>query len=227
MNLKNKVVLITGSSTGIGAATAVAFAKKGAKVVVTYNKSKKEGEKVLEACKKYEDCILLKLDVSDDESIKNVYKQVFKKFEKLDILINNAGIATEPEFHDFKFSDVQKEIDINLSGLIKMTLECLPIMKKMKEAIIMNVSSKTGKQPNPRYPVYTATKFGVRGFTQALASYLPINIKTYCINPAATATQMMDFEGVNPKVVADIIIKTAEDSLSKKSGDDIDCKDYY
>ena len=74
--------------------------------------------------------------------------------------------------------------------------------------------------------VYCATKFGVRGFTQALAAELPVGIRTYCVNPDTTATRMTNYQGKNPKKVAEVIVLAAEEKLNKKSGDDIDIWNY-
>ncbi|MDP1694331.1 MAG: SDR family NAD(P)-dependent oxidoreductase, partial [Candidatus Woesearchaeota archaeon] len=73
---------------------------------------------------------------------------------------------------------------------------------------------------------YCASKYGVRGFTQALALELPTSIKIYCVNPDGTATQMTQFQGVDPSKVADVILKTAQEILHKKSGDDVDLPEY-
>jgi NAD(P)-dependent dehydrogenase (short-subunit alcohol dehydrogenase family) len=100
MELKNKIILITGSSSGIGAATALEFAKQKSKVVICYNKNKAEGEKVLEECGRYSICSLIKLDISKENSIKSCLKQTIKKFRHLDILINNAGILYDKNFEE-------------------------------------------------------------------------------------------------------------------------------
>src|SRR3989338_7720817 len=95
MELKKRVVLITGSSDGIGAETALAFAKEGANVVITYCTQKKKAEKVYSECKKLTESMIVKLNVSDEESIKKCVEKTIDNFGAIDILVNNAGILIE------------------------------------------------------------------------------------------------------------------------------------
>ena len=225
MELKNKVVLITGSSIGIGKETALAFAKEGSKIIITYNTNKEEAEKTFKECKKLTECSLFHLDVTKTDSIKNVVKNVIDKFGSIDILINNAGIIVFKNFMEQSENEVENQININLIGLMNMTKIAIPYMKE-DEGIIINISSDAGKVGYGEIVPYCASKFGVRGFTKALALELPDNIKTYVVNPGLTATQMTNFQGIPPKKVADIIVDTAKENLNKKSGDDIDIEDY-
>jgi len=222
MHLKDKVVLVTGSSTGIGKDTAVIFAKKGAKVVVTYHSGKKEGEAVLKECKKHGDALLVELDVRKDVSIKKALAAIVKKFKKLDVLVNNAGVIKWKPFKEQTPEDIAFQVDTNLTGLMKMTSYAFPLLEKQKEAVIVNIASGAGKRGHPELTAYCATKFGVRGFTQTLALELPKHMRAYAVNPGATATKMTDFQGIDPKIVANIIVKTAEEKYGKKSGDDVD-----
>jgi NAD(P)-dependent dehydrogenase (short-subunit alcohol dehydrogenase family) len=107
-----------------------------------------------------------------------------------------------------------------------MTKRALPMLKKRKEAVIINIASMAGHEGYATLVPYCGTKFGVRGFTKALAEELPKRIRTYVVNPCMTATRMTDFEGVLPEHVADIIVRTAKETLRKKSGDDVDIPDY-
>ena len=225
MELKNKIVLITGSSIGIGRETALAFAKEGSKIIITYNTNKEEAEKTLKECKKLTECLLFNLDVTKTDSIKNVVKNVIDKFGSIDILINNAGIIVFKNFMEQSENEVENQININLIGLMNMTKIAIPYMKE-DEGIIINISSDAGKVGYGEIVPYCASKFGVRGFTKALALELPDNIKTYVVNPGLTATQMTNFQGIPPKKVADIVVDTAKENLNKKSGDDIDIEDY-
>ena len=161
MDLKNKVVLITGSSLGIGRETAFKFAKEGCKVVVTYFKDKKEGEKVAKKCIELgaSEVIVLQLNVMDDKSIKDCVKKTIEKFNHIDILINNAGIVVWKNLKEQSFEYIENEVRTNLEGLIKMTRECLPYIKET----IINISSGAGKDAFAGLSTYCATKFGVRG----------------------------------------------------------------
>ena len=227
MDIKNKIVLITGSSIGIGKATALAFAKAGSEVILTYNTNKKEGELTLRECKQHSEAHLVHFDTLDNKSIHILVKEVAKLYGKLDILINNAGVLSGwKRFMKQTFADLDHQVAVNLTGLMKVTHSFLPLLQQRKEALILNIASMASKVAYEDIVPYCATKFGVRGFTQALALELPRHVKTYCVNPGMTATQMTKFEGVDPNKVAAVIVKTAQEKLGKKSGDDVDVPDY-
>ena len=228
MYLKDKVILVTGSSEGIGKATAIALAKQKAKVIVTYNKSKKQGQETLKECKKYSDCILIQLDVTNESSIKKCVEEVIEKFGAIHILVNNSGIYIEKRFIEQNNKEIRNQIEVNLIGLMNITKTVLPYMQGQNLGIVINIASMTGKRIKwPEMAPYAASKFGVRGFTKGLAKeYEDTNIKLYSINPGMTATRMSNFEGIHPSKVADIIVKVAEERLNKKSGEDIDIEKH-
>ena len=214
-----QVVFITGSSLGIGRATALLFAKKGYNVVVTYYKDKDEGKRVYNECKKHSDALLLKLNVKDIASITNALRKTLDYFGKVDILINNAGVIAWKALEQQSIDEINDQIDVNLKGLILTTKVFLPYVKK-----VINIASGAGKTGYAELSVYCATKFGVRGFTQALAK--EVSIPVYSVNPGSTATRMTNFRGVDPEKVAEVILRTAEDGYGKPSGSDIDVWDY-
>ncbi|MEK6800497.1 MAG: SDR family oxidoreductase, partial [Nanoarchaeota archaeon] len=214
-------VFVTGSSTGIGRETAIEFSKSGAKIVISFLKNKKSGEDVLKECQKNSEAMLVQMDVLSTESVENAIKEALRKFGGIDVLINNAGILIGKMFKEQSLEELEKQIDINLKGLIKVTKLSFPYLERNEEAVIVNVSSMSGKYTHARHTAYGASKFGVRGFTKALADELPKNIRIYCVNPNLTATPMTNLRGENPKKVAEIILKTAKEELGKKSGEDI------
>lgn len=224
MNLKNKVIFITGSSIGIGRATAFEFAKEGAKLILTYKSSKKAAEKVVKKCRELgsPDVLLLKLDVMDNDSIKKSVEEVKKHFGKIDILVNNAGYLVWKPLIKQTLEEIETCIRTNLEGLIKMTHICLPLVK----SLIINIASQVGIVPERDATTYGATKWGVRGFTKALALELPTEIKTYAINPAGTATQMNDFMGTPPEEVGRIIVNLAKGKYNLPSGSDLNIWEY-
>jgi len=214
-SLKNKVVLITGSSIGIGAETAYLFAKERCKVIITYYKDKEEADKVRLKCKGLgaSEVLVLPLNIMDDKSISNCVEETVKKFTFIDILLNNAGIVVWKHFKDQSKKEIEEQLRVNLEGLIKMTKESLPYIKDA----IVNISSGAGLEGYETLTTYCATKFGVRGFTQALALELP-NIKLYSINPGTTATRMNDFKGLPPIEVAKIILNAVMGKYKVPSG---------
>jgi 3-oxoacyl-[acyl-carrier protein] reductase len=221
--IKNKIVYITGGNTGIGKETAYKFAEAGAKIAISYYENEKNAVSVAVAVQKAciekgaSDAIVVSLNLLDDRSIKKAIKSVVKKFGKIDILINNAGTSTSKFFTKQSNDEIVRQVRTNLEGLIKNTKEALPHVKEM----IINIASAAGKEGIPYLSVYCASKFGIRGFTQALAKELP-EIKIYAVNPKQTATRMTNFRGVPAEKIAQVILNTAEGKYRKKSGSDID-----
>jgi NAD(P)-dependent dehydrogenase (short-subunit alcohol dehydrogenase family) len=225
-SLQGKIALVTGSSSGIGRDTVKKLAREGCKVVITYNHHKKEGEKVLDECREYSEAELFHLDVTDEELINRVRIETIEKFDRLDILINNAGVLSWKRLVDQSMEEIAEQINVNLQGVVQMARAFLPQFYKQNEGVILNISSGAGRQGFSNMTVYCATKFGVRGFTQALAKELPKNIRTSCVNPPVTATHMTNYEGVGPLRVAEVVVQSAAEQLGKTSGDDIDIWEY-
>ncbi len=226
MELKNKIVLVTGSSQGIGKAIALEFAKMGARVIITYNANKQKAEENLEKCKKFSECLLVHLDITSEDSIIECVKKIIDKFGAIDILINNAGIISWKSLIEQSSKEIDLQIDTNLRGLIKMTKITLPYLLKQNEAIIINVSSGAGKRGTANITLYCATKFGVRGFTESLSQEVPKNVKIYSLNPGKTATKMTDFIGNSPENIANLIVEVVKENIKIKSGEDIDLWRY-
>jgi NAD(P)-dependent dehydrogenase (short-subunit alcohol dehydrogenase family) len=225
MEVKDKVIIVTGSSSGIGKDCALQLAKLGANVIITYNKNKKDAEKFYGECKKLAQCMLIKLDLTNESSIKKLISAVIKKFERLDVLVNNAGVFYYNSFDKISTEQIKEQVDVNLTGLILMTKHALPHLIKQTDPVIINISSISGKFAYEKEAPYCATKFGVRGFTQAIALEYP-KIRIISVNPSSTATKMNDFQGAPIPAVATVIVKTIEGQFGKKSGDDVDVERY-
>lgn len=223
MSLKGKVVVITGASKGIGHETALAFAREGARIILTYNTSVKDGHLTEAACRAAgaENVISMKLDVVNSDNIHYAVTQVIEHFGHVDILVNNAGIARWKKFSDQTFSDIEHQIRTNLEGLIKTTLAFLPYVKET----ILNISSGAGIKGYPELAPYCATKFGVRGFTQALAMEEK-EITILSVNPDLTATPMTNGEGRPAADVAGVILNAAKGAYAVPSGGDVNVWDY-
>jgi len=220
--LKNKVILITGSSIGIGRETAYKFAEEGCKVVITYYKDKKEAEKAAKKCKELgaADVLVLQLDLMDNKSIAHAVKKTVSTFGKISVLVNNAGVLTWTATKKQTNKHIEDQVRTNVEGLMKMTIACLPHTKEM----IINIASAAGKTAYADIVPYSATKFAVRGFTQGLA--LETKLKVYAVNPDMTKTRMTKWKGRPPEDVAEVILNTAKGKYKKKSGSDIDVWDY-
>ncbi len=221
--LKDRTVLITGSSNGIGRYTAYAFAREGSRIVITYRNDKEGAEHTYAECLRLgmKEGVVTHLDLTDDRTIRECVQKVVERFGYVDILINNAGVASRKPLADQTFEEIENQIRTNLEGLIKFTRELLPYIR---EAII-NVGSGAGKVGFENLTVYCATKFGLRGFTQALAREVK-NLRVYAVNPGMTATRMTDYQGVHPEKVAQVILNTAKGLYNKPSGSDVDVWEY-
>lgn len=217
MDLTNKIVLITGSSKGIGEAIAYSFAKEKTRVVVTFNSDQEGAEKVAAKCKELgaADVLVLKLNISDNASIAEAVAKTEEKFGHIDILINNAGVIGWEKFENETFEEIENQLRTNLEGMIKMTSAAF---SQIKEGII-NIASRAGHVPFPGRSVYCATKFGVIGFTKSLALEYPA-LKIFSVSPGATKTEMWNFqEGADPGAVADMIVKGWLGEIPLKDGD--------
>ncbi|MGB8312265.1 MAG: SDR family oxidoreductase [Halobacteriota archaeon] len=217
--MKSKIVLVTGSSVGIGRETAHQFAQENATVVVTYYKEKEEAEKTYKTCLELgaADASLVTLDLMDDNSIFHAVDEVVKEHKKIDILVNNAGTLSWTPLQNQSFRDIATQVRTNLEGLIKMTRACLPHVKNT----IINIGSIAGTVGMEELTVLCATKFGVRGFTQALAKEVP-HINVYTVNPDFIATRMTNFQGRPPEEVARVVVNVAKGIYELPSGSDID-----
>ncbi len=222
LDLKDKVVLITGSSIGIGREDAFKFAKEKAKVIITYFQDKKEAEKVKEKCEELgaSDVLVVPLNVLDNKSIKECIKEVIKKFGEVNILINNAGVYTPKDLEETSFEDIENQIRTNFEGLVKVTREVLPYIKDM----IINLGSGAGFDAFGGLATYAATKWAIRGFTKSLAE--EVRLKVYCVNPGMVATRMTNFSGTSPEKVAQVILNLAKGEYNLKSGSDVNIWDY-
>jgi 3-oxoacyl-[acyl-carrier protein] reductase len=220
--MKNKIVLITGSSGGIGSETAYAFAAEKSKLIITYCNNKSAGEQTAQKCKERgaSEVILVKLDLNDNKNITRVVKEAVERFSRIDILINNAGVIAWKPLREQGLNDIEHQVRTNLEGLIKITRLCLPHITDM----IINIASGAGQTGFADLTTYCATKFGVRGFTQSLALELT-GIKVISVNPDMTKTKMTNFEGRPPAQVARVVLNTAKGKYKVVSGGDVNVWD--
>lgn len=187
MRLKNKVCLITGSSSGIGESIARSFKKEGAKVIITYNSNRKGASKVANSLK----TDFFQLDVKNKKSVFNVFKKVHKKFKKIDVVINNAGINITNEFDKISENDWDLVLDTNLKGVFFC---CQAAIKHMKtKGKIINIGSLSGEYGGPRTPSYAAAKAGVMSLTHCLARFLGHKgINVNCLSPGVIANDFTE-----------------------------------
>ena len=191
MNLKNKVVIVTGASQGIGAAIALAFAKEGANIVVAYRNNEKGGLGTKKNIEKLgAKTFLFKGDLSKEAVASDLAKQTIKTFGTIDVLVNNAGKAEPKEILMTNKSDWQKAFDDNFFSTVLCSKEALKIMKKKKQGKVINISSINGLEHvgRPGNIAYSAAKAAIINFTKTLAKGYAPNIQINAIAPGKTMT---------------------------------------
>lgn len=187
-----KTVIVTGGSRGIGAAIVKELAKEGYNIVLNYNKSEEAAINVQKELKeKGVNIEIFKADVSKREEVKKLVNFTLNKFGKIDVLVNNAGIAQEKAFMDITDEDWNKMIGINLNSVFYCTQEVLENMIHNKQGCIINISSIWGITGGACEVHYSVAKAGIDGMTKALAKELaPSNIRVNSIAPGAIKTDM-------------------------------------
>lgn len=222
VDMAHKIALITGASSGIGRQLAYVFAEEKYELIITYNQEQYEAERTKAQAEKLgaPKVTIFQLNLADSISIRSLYQQIKKEYPKIDVLINNAGVVTDKLTNKQSFEEIEYQLRVNLEGLIKLTSLFVSITKQA----ILNIASVTGIRAQKYLAPYSATKFGVRGFTQSLAKEFP-NLLIYSINPGLTATRMTDNQGVPAIDVAKITLNALKGKYAVPSGGDINIED--
>ena len=200
----NKIVLITGASRGIGREIAKILAKQGEKVIANYNKSEKEAYDLKQELEQENiEIDIVKADVSKREEVQKLVKFAIKKYGKIDVLINNAGISEFKLFTEITDDDFKKIIDTNLYSAFIMCQETVPYMIHEKDGCIINISSIWGMVGASCEVAYSISKAGMDGMTKSLAKELgPSNIRVNSIAPEIIDTDINN--GLTDKEKEDI-----------------------
>lgn len=189
---ERKTVLVTGGSRGIGKEVAIKYAENGYDVIVNYISDKTD----VEALKKefYEkgiESLIVKADVSKQEDVESLVKQAIEKFEKIDVLVNNAGITRDNLLMRMSEEEFNKVVDINLKGTFLVTKAVSKYMMKRRQGSIVNLSSVVGVAGNAGQCNYSASKAGIIGFTKSIAKELASrNIRANAVAPGFIETDM-------------------------------------
>jgi NAD(P)-dependent dehydrogenase (short-subunit alcohol dehydrogenase family) len=195
-NQTQRTALITGSTRGIGKETTLLLLKKGLNVIIS-SRSQDSVDNVIEEIlnkfpSKKENILGLKCDVSKHSEVKTLVDVSVKRFGRIDVLVNNAGIVYFKSIMDTTEEEWDKTIDTNLKGVFLFTKEVLPYMIENKSGVIINVSSGAGKYGFPNLSAYCASKFGVIGLTESVAKEVTdYNVKIMAICPGGVDTKMI------------------------------------
>ena len=202
--MKGKIIFITGAGSGIGRQTALDFAELGAIPVIVDIDEEKVKKVVDEIKSKGGDAYPLKLDITDLEAVKAAVDKLIEKYQKIDVLVNNAGVQANPgEFIRSRKKNWDFEVAVNIYGVLNCTHAIAKVMKKQKSGRIISIGSDAGKVGEPMIVVYSGTKGFVFAFTKALAKELgKFGVTVNAIAPGTTKTPLTAplFEGA-PQII--------------------------
>lgn len=190
--LQNKIAVITGASSGIGYATALALSKAGAKIAIGARRTDKLTELEDAIKKNGGEVFAQKLDVTKNDQCKSFIENVLKKWGTVDILVNNAGLMPLSFIKKLKINEWDQMVDVNIKGVMYCTAAVVPHMLERKSGHIVNISSVAGRVIFPAGSVYCGTKHFVTAFSEGLRQELSIrsNIRITCIEPGVVATEL-------------------------------------
>lgn len=191
-NVSEKVVVITGGSSGIGYGLAQVFAQAGSKVVIV-NRDKKSGESAADSIKKKGGIVIsISTNVVNKKAVKEMYKEVANMFGRVDVVINSAGILIRRNSLEITEDEWDLQIDVNLKGTFNCSVEAAPYMIKQRWGRIINIASTAVMRVSLQgSPAYVATKSGVVQMSKVLAvEYIPYNINVNVISPGFIETHM-------------------------------------
>jgi 3-oxoacyl-[acyl-carrier protein] reductase len=205
MDLKNAVCLVTGSATGIGAATAIALAGRGARVVVNYSKSEAAARETLKACAAAGgEALLVQADVRQDADCRRLAQAALDQWGRIDALVNNAGATKFAKHADLEALTAEDFLGIyavNVVGSYQMVRACAPAMKQGGRGAVVNVSSIAGKNGMGSSMAYAASKGALNTLTMSLARVLGPQIRVNAVCPGMVDTKWLR-EGYGPRYAA-------------------------
>lgn len=216
MELKNKKVLITGGSAGIGKSIIKELVRNGVQQIAVAGRRKEPMEALKEEHPTV-NFLTIQANVSRPDELDNIIEKVSGEWGELDILINNAGVVSAGPLSELTDEDIISQININLTGLILLTKKALPLLMKSKGGGIMNISSGYGYIAMPFYSVYAATKAAVGQFSDAMRRELhqyPLHVMT--VYPSATDTPMMETAKMGKMDSPEEVAKVSVEGLLKK-----------
>ena len=189
-NIENKVVVITGASSGLGEATAYHLASMGAKIILGARREDKLKTIVEKIKSSGAEADYLVTDVSKEDSVKALVQKAVDTYGRLDVMINNAGLMALAPVSALKVDEWDRMIDINIKGVLYGVAAALPVFEKQETGHFINISSVAGLKVIPAGAVYCGTKFAVRAISEGIRMEVGEKIRTTCIEPGAINTEL-------------------------------------
>ncbi len=213
MSLKDKVALVTGGGRGVGKAVALAYAHEGVKLVICARTASEIEQSAGEIRQLGTECLGLVCDVSVEDSVATLVKDLEDYFGRVDILVNNAGVMTRPvSVAELEVRKWDYTLAVNLRGTFLVTRTILPLMFRQKNGSIINVSSTIGRGAYANFAAYAVSKWGVEGLTQTLAVEVKShNIRVNSVDPGTVATKLTGYAGSRPESVTGVFVFLASD----------------
>lgn len=214
-SLKDQVAVITGGGGGIGRAIAEKLSAEGVKIALLGGNNQEKLTSCSDSVKRFSECIALPGDLTREDFISAGVTEIAGKFGRIDILINNAGVAQSRAFEDITLEEFDKIMAINLRTPFMLTQKVLPYLKKSPAAEIINIASVVAHAGYPLQSIYTASKHALLGMTKSIAAeYYKENIRVHAISPGGVYTDMVkisrpDLTGegmIMPEDVADTVL---------------------
>ncbi len=189
----SKVIVITGTSSGLGLATAVQFAQKGHSVYATMRNLDKKDDLLTKAAEKGVSVLTEEMDVTNIESINSCIARIIEKECRIDILVNNAGAGFAKSTEQATYEEIEWVTEVNYLSVVYTTKAVIPYMRKQRSGHIINITSVGGLVGQPFSDLYSGAKFAVEGYTEALACYLtePFGIHFTAVEPGGISSEFM------------------------------------
>ena len=204
MKLEGKVAIVTGATSGMGRATAVLFAKEGAKVVVTGRNEERAQAVVDEIKGNGGEAIYVIVDASNVEDCKKIFDATIEAFGTVDILVNNAGMLSMSPLLEVSIEEWNKVFAVNVTSALYLTQLCAPVMKEKGKGVIVNVASVASYAAHHGFAAYISSKHAMAGLSKSMAWELGPEIRVNAIEPGAIHTAMVDSIG-GPSVLQGMI----------------------
>lgn len=190
MKLRGQTAVVTGGGKGIGRAVCLALAREGADIVIVARTEKDIRETARMVEKEGRRALPVSTDIRKEKDVENMISEAVDAFGRIDILVNDAGVAYRKYMVETSKKEYENIMDTNVKGMFFCTKHALPYLLKRGEGRIVNMSSGAGKHGIPKLSIYCASKFAVIGFTESIASEIGGGVRVYSVCPASVDTDM-------------------------------------